>query len=195
MAALSWRHDLLGVSALQMVTRPVRCLVWCGAILAIATGIRPAEALTITPYFDSSIVGASDQAELESAINDAIGTIDSLYSNTGSVGIVFSQANGNFLGQSSTADYTASYANYTAALTVASQNAPSNTILATAVANLASGNQPGSGGAMFLTSADARVALGASAATGCFNSGGTFVNSCGQPYDGVVTITDNPVSR
>jgi hypothetical protein len=25
--------------------------------------------------------------------------------------------------------------------------------------------------------------------TGCFNSGGAFVNSCGQPYDGVVTLT------
>jgi hypothetical protein len=45
---------------------------------------------------------------------------------------------------------------------------------------------------MLLTSADARVALGATNATGCFNSVGTFVSSCGQVYDGLVTLTDNP---
>ncbi len=40
-----------------------------------------------------------------------------------------------------------------------------------------------------MTSANARVALGLSGATGCFNSAGTFVSSCGQAYDGVVTLT------
>jgi hypothetical protein len=155
-------------------------------------GIRPAAALTISPSFDSSITGASNASQVESAINDAIGTIDSLYSNPGSVAVVFSQANGSFLGQSETADYSASYANYTAALAANSQANPANTTLSTAVANLSSGNQPGPGGVVFLTSADARVALGASNATGCFNSGGAFVSSCGQPFDGVVTITNNP---
>jgi hypothetical protein len=154
--------------------------------------IRPAAALTITPLFDSSIVGAPDQTEVESAINDAIGTIESLYTNTGTVGIVFSQANGGFLGQSDTADYSASYSNYTAALTTVSQAEPTNTVLSSAVANLSSGNQPGPGGSVLLTSADARVALGAAGATGCFNSAGTFVNTCGQAYDGVVTLTNNP---
>jgi hypothetical protein len=180
------------MTALASLACPTRFLVWGGAFLAAVAGVGPAAALTITPFFDSSIVGASDQIQLESAINDAIGTIDSLYTNTGSVGIVFSQADGGFLGESNTADYTATYANYTAALTAASRNEPSNAVLASAVANLASGNQPGSGGLVFLTSADARVALGASGATGCFNSGGAFVNTCGQPYDGVVTITNNP---
>jgi hypothetical protein len=170
----------------------VRFLVVGGALLAAVMGIRPAAALTISPSFDSSITGAPNASQVENAINDAIGTIDSLYSNPGSVALVFSQANGNFLGQSETADYTASYANYTAALTATSQANPANTILATAVANLSSGNQPGPGGVVFLTSADARVALGASNATGCFNSGGAFVSSCGQPFDGVVTITNNP---
>jgi hypothetical protein len=177
---------------LPNLARPARFLVWGGTMLATIFGVGPAAALTITPFFDSSIVGASDQAELETAINDALGTIDSLYTNTGSVGIVFSQTDAGFLGESETADYTATYANYTAALTTASQNEPSNAVLASAVANLASGNQPGPGGLVFLTSADARVALGASNATGCFNSGGAFVNSCGQAYDGVVTITNNP---
>lgn len=34
----------------------------------------------------------------------AIGTIDALYTNSGTVGIVFGQASGSFLGQSETAD-------------------------------------------------------------------------------------------
>lgn len=170
----------------------MRILVLGGAVLAAAVGVRPAAALTITPYFDSSIVGASDQAAVEGAINDAIGTIDSLFSNTGTVSIVFSQANGSFLGQSSTADYTTSYANYTAMLTAVSQSKPSNMVLATAIANLSSGNTTGNGGVVFLTSADARVALGASNATGCFNSSGAYVAGCGQTYDGVVTLTNNP---
>jgi hypothetical protein len=163
-----------------------------GAFVAAVVSTRQAAALTITPLFDSSIAGAANQTEVESAIDNAIGTIESLYSNTGTVGIVFSQANGNFLGQSDTADYSASYATYSAALTAASQAQPTNTVLSSAVANLSSGNQPGAGGSILLTSADARVALGAAGATGCFNSGGTFVNTCGQAYDGVVTLTNNP---
>jgi hypothetical protein len=160
-------------------------------LVALVSGVRPAAALTIVPYFDSSITGAgvTDTAQVESAINDAIGTIDSLYTNTGSVGIVFSQGSGSFLGQSETADYNLSYSGYTSALTAASTSAPSNSILSTAVANLASGNKTSGGGTVFVTSADGRVALGQSGMTGCFNSGGAFVNSCGQPYDGVVTLT------
>jgi len=186
------RHRLEGTHALPTLSRPARILVFSGAVLGALAGVRPAAALTITPYFDSSIVGASDHAAVEGAINAAIGTIDSLYTNIGTVAIVFSQANGSFLGESNTADYTASYANYTAALTAASQSQPSNTILATAIANLSSGNKPGNGGLVFLTSADARVALGALNATGCFNSSGAYVGGCGQTYDGVVTLTDNP---
>ena len=167
-------------------------LIWGGALLAGVMTAHQAAALTITPLFDSSIVGAADQTEVESAINDAIDAIESLYTNTGTVGIVFSQANGSYVGQSETADYSANYANYTAALTAVSQAEPTNTVLSTAVANLSSGNRPGAGGSVLLTSADARVALGVTSATGCFNSGGTFVSSCGQAYDGVVTLTDNP---
>jgi hypothetical protein len=178
--------------ALPSFARSVRFLIYGGALLAAATRVDPAVALTITPYFDTSIVGASDQAAVEGAINDAIGTIDSLFSSTGTVSIVFSQANGSFLGQSNTADYTKNYANYTAALTAVSQSQPSNAILSSAVANLASGNKPGNGGAVFMTSADARVALGSASVTPCFNSGGNFVVGCGQTYDGVVKLTNNP---
>jgi PEP-CTERM motif len=158
------------------------------AALAMA---HPAVGLTITPLFDSSITSAADAGDVEGAINQAIGTIESLYLNTGNVGIVFTQAAGTFLGESETADYTIDYPGYVATLAAVSASEPSNKILSTAIANLASGNMPGSGGLVYLTSADARVALGFSSATGCFDSAGTYISACGQSYDGVVTISDS----
>src|SRR6202034_2462284 len=50
------------------------------------------------------------------------------------------------------------------------------------------GNKPGPGGDVLVTSANARVALGVTSDTGCFNSSGTYVESCGQAYDGVITL-------
>ena len=159
----------------------------CAALLL---GAAPAEALVITPQFDSSITGAANAAQLEGAINAAISTIESLYSNTGTVGIVFSQASGNFLALSSTQDYSISYSQYTSLLQSNSTANPANTTLSTAIAHLASGNKPGPGGDVLVTSADARVALGVTSDTGCFNSSGTYVESCGQAYDGVITLNN-----
>jgi PEP-CTERM motif len=167
----------------------LHCAIWSLALVSAMAGARPAAALTITPLFDASITGAANAAQVEGAINAAIGTIDSLYFNNGNVGIVFTQAPGSFLGQSQTADYGESYANYKALLAAASAGQPTNMILSTAVANLPSGNMPGSGGSVAVTSADLRVALGVTGASGCFNGGGTFVNTCGQAFDGVVTLT------
>jgi hypothetical protein len=171
------------------VPRLLRRAIWSLALVGAMAGVQPAAALTITPLFDSSITGAANAAQVEGAINAAIGTIDSLYSNNGNVGIVFTQAPGSFLGQSQSADYAESYANYKGLLTAASASQPTNTVLSTAVANLSSGNMPRNGGSVAVTSADLRVALGVAGASGCFNSGGTFVNSCGQAFDGVVTLT------
>jgi hypothetical protein len=178
-------------------------IIWYGAFIAALAMAWPAmAALTITPLFLSSITGASNAAQVEGAINEAIDNIESLYTNSGDVSIVFTQQSGSFLGQSETADYTISYPGYVATLMAVSETEPLNTILSTAVAHLGSGNMPGSGGSVLLTSADARVALGFSTATGCFNNSGTYVSTCGQAYDGVVTISSsfpmnygtNPVS-
>jgi hypothetical protein len=158
-------------------------------LLAAMAAVHPAAALTIVPDFASSITGAVNAAQVEGAINTAIGTIDSLYTNSGSMGIVFTQASGSFLGESESADYSMSYRAYTAALTTVSHSEPSNTILATALANLSAGNKTGAGGSINVTSADGRIALGQSGFSGCFNSGGAFVNNCGQAFDGVVTLT------
>jgi hypothetical protein len=46
---------------------------------------QPSRALEILPTFSSSIIGAADATSVEGAINAAINTIDSLYSNPGTV--------------------------------------------------------------------------------------------------------------
>jgi hypothetical protein len=99
---------------------------------------------------------------------------------------------------SNTADYAFSYSVYTSRLAAVSAAEPTNTVLATAIANLGSGNMSGSGGSVKYTTADAQVVLGFNV-SGCCTSTGAFVNSCGQKYDGVTTlnpsIPDNPTTR
>jgi hypothetical protein len=170
-------------------------VAWCSALMVVAAATHPAAALTIEPIYGSSItVGNANEAAIESAIGAAINTIDSLYSNPGTVPIVFtacggSQAacGGSFLGESDTADYGYTYSAYTSRLAAVSAAEPTNTVLATAVANLSSGNKPGPGGTVQVTTADAQVVLG-EPVTGCFSSTGTFNGACGQPADGVVTL-------
>jgi hypothetical protein len=157
-------------------------------VLALGLTATSVNALTINPEFSSSITGAADAASIESAINAAIKTVDSLYSNTGTVGIVFTAGAGNFVALSQTYDYSEAYSQYTSLLGLNSIKNPANTTLSTAIANLASGNKPGPGGSVLVTSADARVALGVASDTGHFNSSGSFVSAGGQAYDGVITL-------
>jgi len=160
----------------------------CALLGAVAVA-RPAMALTITPFFDTSITGAGNAVAEEGAINAAIVTIESLYSNSGTVGIVFAQS-ATILGQSDSADYTQSYAGYVSALTAVHLANLSNAILASAVNHLSTGNDANGALQIAATSAYFRVALGISA-SGCFASSGAFVSTCGQAYDGVVTIGNN----
>ena len=159
-----------------------------GAILGLALLAHPAAALTINPVFDVSITGNANAASVQGAINAAIATIQSLYSDPGTVGIVFKQQNSG-LGQSQSADYSISYTNYVAALTADAAAHPNNFYLISALAHLSSGNDANGAFNVLATSALFRVALGFNV-TGCFNSAGTFVNTCGQAQDGVITISD-----
>jgi hypothetical protein len=157
-------------------------------VLALGLTATSVNALTIDPEFSSSITEAANAASIEGAINTAINTVESLYSNTGTVGIVFTAGAGNFVAQSSTYDYSEPYVEYTSLLGLNSIKNPANTTLSTAIANLGSGNKPGPGGSVLVTSADGRVALGVASDTGHYNSSGTFVNAGGQAYDGVITL-------
>ncbi len=162
------------------------------ALLLLAAAAQPAAALTITPFFDSTIVGASNQATVEAAINQAISNIDSEYTNSGSIGIVFSQQNtSSFLGQSQTVDTFLSYAAYKTDLTRTSGRETANTLLATAVANLSKGNDANGASSVAVTYADAKLALGLAGFTGCFTTAGVFNSSCNQAAFGVITLTSN----
>lgn len=158
-----------------------------GALMAVVAATQPAAALLIVPTFTSAITTDPNAASIESAIDSAIGTIDSLYANAGTVNLVFTAGAGSFLAESETADYNYSYGTYTGLLAGVSAAEPTNAVLATAIANLASGNEPGPGGSVTVTTADAQVVLG-SAVSGCFAATGAFVAACGQTYDGVVTL-------
>ena len=161
--------------------------------MAAAAVLEPAAALTIEPVFGSTITAASNP--FTASIESAIGTIDSLYSNPGTVNVVFevcgggnqAACSGSFLTESNTSDYSYTYSQYTGELALISAAHPANTVLATAVANLASGNKPGPGGTVQVTAADAQIALG-NDVSGCFTSTGTLTGGCGTAHDGVVTL-------
>jgi hypothetical protein len=168
---------------------------WCGALLAGSAATDPVEALTIVPTFTNSITGAINATTIVNSIDAANGTIDSLRSNPGTVNIVYSKCGdggapgcgGNFLGESDTVQVPVSYSSYTALLAADSAAHPTNTTLASAIANLASGNQPDPGGSVKVTTAYSQVVL-ALPTTGCFTATGAFVGSCGQAFDGVITL-------
>jgi hypothetical protein len=162
----------------------------CGALMAVTAATQPAAALVIVPTFTDAITTDPNEASIESAIDSAVGTIDSLYANAGTVNIVFTAGSGNFLGESDTADYSYTYGAYAGLLAGVSAAEPSNTVLATAIANLPSGNKPGPGGTVQVTTADAQVVLGSSV-SGCYTATGAFVSLCGQNYDGVVTLNSS----
>ena len=153
---------------------------------ALVTG--PAHALLILPTFDSSLTTQSNAAALESAIDTAVATIDGLYSNPGTVQVLFDY-NGAVLGQSQDGENFVTMSQYVSQLTTDSAAHPSNTVLSTALANISKGN--GATATYVLgTTAFLRVGLGFTGpgVTPCYNAGGTYVGGCGQTYDAVITI-------
>ena len=165
---------------------------WRGvaAAVAVSAASLPAQALVITPAYESSITGAGNAAAIEAAITYAAGQIGALYADSGTVNILFTLGSTS-LGSSTTVDYQSSYSYYVSLLHADSAANPGNTALATALANLSSGNDAAGTRNIFATSALFRVGLGDSGATPCFNSiGGLAVsgNTCVGTYDGVVTL-------
>jgi hypothetical protein len=151
-------------------------------ILAAMAFVTPAQALLIIPTFDSTITSNANAGAYEAAINTAVETIDGLYSNPGTVQVLF-EYNSAVNGQSDTTEYSLSYTDYTNLLTAASTAHPRNTVLSTAVANLSAGNKAST---IDATSALLRVGLGLNAATGCLNAAG--VCGTGGTYDSIVSV-------
>jgi hypothetical protein len=130
------------------------------------------------------LAGQSDAAAVEAAINDAVETIDGLYSNPGTVQILFNY-NSGVLGETQSGEAFVSYSQYTSQLAAISAANPQNGVLATAVANLSKGN---TADYVLGTTAFLRVAMGFTGSTPCYNASGTFVNGCNQVYDNIITI-------
>jgi PEP-CTERM motif len=146
------------------MTRPVaRVASGFGAIvagtLALAVGATGAHALVIQATFDSSITGSANATAIEGSINAAISTLDGLYTNSITVPVTFTYdpaSPGNLLG---TTQYTylTSYSTYVTALQAEATANPQNTVLATALAHLSSGNGAGGGSTMVLSFAQAHM--------------------------------------
>jgi hypothetical protein len=152
-----------------------------------------AHALLIVPTFDlnptsdpNSFNNASDPAGEVAAIDTAINTIDGLYSNPGTIQILFNFNSGVF-GQSNDGESFVPYGQYTAQLAADSAAHPGNTVLASGVANLSKGN---TGDWVLGTTAFLRVGMGftGSGTTPCFNSSGNYVSGCNVVYDGVISL-------
>ena len=140
------------------------------SILSGALGLAlclPAVAMNIQPVYESSITSAGNAVAIETVINAAAQDIGSLFSNPGTVIINFGVGTGNFLGETSSDPYTLSYADYTALLRGDAASHPNNTTLASAVANLAFGNDANGAKGIAASSADLRVGLGLSEAIPC----------------------------
>ena len=113
--------------------------------ILIASLVVPSRVLaniSITHDFDSSITDNVNAAAIESAINSAIGTLRSLYSNKLNLTVDFTYDPGVVGNLLSTYQYyyDVPYNNYINALKADLNVNPSNTVLATAVANLSKGN-------------------------------------------------------
>jgi hypothetical protein len=156
-------------------------LLWGLVLGSLASAIQPVQAgtLTILPTFDSTITGASNAAQIEAAINSAVGTINSLYStpNTVSVNVYFQQRPlvlGTLVGF--TADIEAeSYTSYTNALKSDSTANPG--MLSTAIANLSKGN--GSSGTSDIAATSVLLRTLGFTAPPCFSATGNY--NCGAP--------------
>ena len=186
------QDDTVYARAHQFVT--ASALGACAAMMVLAGPAwtrNQANALTITPSFDSSITAAPDAGEVESTINTVINSYERLLADPIDVTIFFERAPllNDRASQSKASLYAVGYFVYTGQMIVdAVFN--NNPVLATAVTNLASGNQSGQ---IVATSAGLR-ALGFDAPGLLGTDGERFDGT----LDGVITLdsgTDFQFSR
>jgi hypothetical protein len=132
-----------------MALIPLKARAGIGALTFVAAapllGLAPsafADDLLIIPTFDSSITGNANAAAIEGAINTAITTIEGLYSNSVTLNVTFtySPASAGNLLSNTQFFFGVSYNQYITVLRADLAANPQNTVLATALANLGSGN-------------------------------------------------------
>jgi hypothetical protein len=143
-------------------------------------GSASANALVITPVFDSSITGSSNATAIEASINSAIRAMDNLYTNAVTLKVDFtykSASAGNLLSTSQYFD-AISYSTYIADLRSVHNTESSNSVLTTALANLTYGNDANG-------SKNVAISLGLAEMLGIISSG-TY-----NSYVPVININSN----
>ena len=159
-----------------------------GASMALTL---PASAVIIVPSYTTALSSQGNAATIESAIATAIAAVDALYTNPGTIQVLFdyNAGLGNGGGSSDATD-TLSYATYRNALASDSAANPTNTILATAVASLPAANNPPASAAngVEVSTTLEKLVLNISGITPCFDSSGVFNGGCHQAYDSVVSL-------
>jgi len=175
---------------------PVVRIAWAAGSLLLA-GVAftfPIKALNITPDFGSSITSNANAAQIEGAINSAIGTVDGLYSpNNVSITVDFSYtpgAPGNLL-TTHEEFYGYTYRAYTNALKADSAANPLNTNLATAVANLSNGNDSDGASRMAIAYAQALLLANYGLATPAFVINASININSDQPFDFTRPVPSN----
>ena len=154
-------------------------------LLGMLAFADPASALVIAPTFDPSITGLANAIEVENAIQSAIDTIDGLYGNAGTVPVLFKYSAGvGNGGSTASAGTTLAYSTYRSLLAANASANPSNLVLGAAIASLPSTLSSN----IRVPNVMARIILGVSGATPCYNASGSFVSGCNQSYDAVVTL-------
>lgn len=159
------------------------------ALAFLAAPPALAGTLNITPTFDTSITSAPNAAAIEGAINQAIGTIDGLYTTFSTVTDNVYFTLGSIGSPATTLDgfFAQKYTDYTNALKTDAAANPSNIILKTAIDNLPKGND--AGGAFDIVGTSGHFRSLGFATPPCFNASGGF--ACGDPshpFDAIVTL-------
>jgi PEP-CTERM motif len=146
----------------------------------------PAQALTITPTFDSSITSLTNAAQVEGSITSAVDALNGLYANAGTIPILFkydSSLGGGAMTDNVIWGY--SYNTYLSALQTQAAANPGNTPLSTALASM-----PASGTVSQTVAATAafRDLILGKGLTNCFTGTGSFDCGAGQ-YAAVVSVS------
>jgi hypothetical protein len=156
-----------------------------GKFLATAIALTvatPALPLTINASFDASINEAANAADIKAAIWRAISFYETNFVDPVKINILFKQSDGLFLGSSQTVQYTTTFATYSGWLNADAAANSTNTVLATALNYLTSGNRATN---IRATSASLR-ALDVAAAKGVLDANGKF----GGNLDGIITLSN-----
>lgn len=183
-----YRCGSRGCAVLTISRQAVAGIVAVGGLLLLPHG---AGAMDIVAGFTPSITNNPNSQQIEASIETATSQIGALFSNPGTVNILFAYrvaSDADDIGQSFTQLNSLTYSDYTGKLTAASTANPDNTALATAVANLPNGNDANGSKPVELTTAMQRVALGDASATPCYDAQGQFVGGCNSIYDGVIVL-------